>query len=65
MSENPIGEVIEALPNVQYRVMIDGKEYRCYLAGKMKLHKIKVLVGDKVEVKVEDIGNIHRIVRRK
>lgn len=36
----------------------------CYLAGKMRMYRIKVLVGDKVEVLLDPYGGKGRIVRR-
>ena len=46
------GVVTEALPNTMFRVKLNDsdKELIAYLAGKMRLHRIRVLVGDKVEV---------------
>lgn len=59
------GEVIEALPNTMFRVEFpDGKIIIAYLAGKMRLHRIKVLVGDKVFVKIDPYGGRGRIVKR-
>lgn len=59
------GVVDEALPNTLFRVSIDGGEQvLCYLAGKMRLHRIKVLVGDKVLVKLDPYGGKARITRR-
>ncbi|MEK9161627.1 MAG: translation initiation factor IF-1, partial [Patescibacteria group bacterium] len=44
-----MGLVIEALPNATFRVrMDDASEIIAYLSGKMRLNRIKVLVGDKV-----------------
>jgi translation initiation factor IF-1 len=45
-------EVIEALPNTEYivRSLEDGTICRCILAGKMKFHRIRVMLGDKVRV---------------
>lgn len=60
------GTVIEALPNAMFRVVLDNeKEIIAYLSGKMRMHRIKVLIGDKVEM-VEDAygGKRNRIVRR-
>lgn len=59
------GTVIEALPNVMFRIIVDdGRNIIAYLSGKMRMHRIKVIIGDKVEM-VEDLqGNRHRIVRR-
>lgn len=59
------GTVEEALPNTLFRVTLDtGDATLAYLAGKMRLHRIKVLVGDKVIVKVDPYGGRGRIVRR-
>lgn len=62
-----IGEVQETLPNLTYRVTVEGKEYICYVSGKMKKNKIHVIVGDKVEVVLDPYGGkaTNRIVRRK
>jgi len=59
------GVVDEALPNTLFQVKIEGGErVLAYLAGKMRLHRIKVLVGDKVEVRLDPYGGRARIVRR-
>ena len=59
------GEIIEALPNTMFRVEFpDGKIIISYLAGKMRLHRIKVLVGDKVAVKIDPYGGKGRIIKR-
>jgi len=45
------GVVLEALPAATFRVQLeDGKEVLCHLAGKMRIHRIKILPGDKVVV---------------
>lgn len=57
--------VTEALPNVMFRVELEnGEEMIAYLAGKMRIHRIKVLVGDKVEVKLDPYGGKGRLVKR-
>ncbi len=60
------GTIAEALPNAMFRVTIEGHESPkvAYLAGKMRLHRIKVLVGDTVEVVMDPYGGKGRIVRR-
>ena len=59
------GTVDEALPNTLFRVTLDsGEQVLAYLAGKMRLHRIKVLVGDKVILQLEPYGGKARIVRR-
>lgn len=66
-NENTVpGVVTEALPNTLFRVKIDGasEETLAYLAGKMRMYRIKVLVGDKVELVVDPYGGKARIVKR-
>jgi translation initiation factor IF-1 len=59
------GVVTEALPNAQFRVNIgEGGEVLAYLAGRMRLHRIRVLVGDKVELVLDDYGGRGRITWR-
>ena len=65
------GEVTEALPSTLFRVNIessgassDGKEILAYLSGKMRMHRIKVLIGDHVEVVLDPYGGKGRIVKR-
>lgn len=61
-----VGTVTEALPNILFRILPeDGSaEFLAYLAGKMRMNKIRVLVGDRVEVEIEPYGGKGRIVRR-
>jgi translation initiation factor IF-1 len=60
-----VGTVTEALPNTLFRVACGGeKEILVYLSGKMRLHRIKVLVGDKVEVLLDPYGGKGRVVKR-
>lgn len=59
------GVVDEALPNTLFRVKLEGGEsVLAYLAGKMRLHRIKVLVGDKVALQLDPYGGRARIIRR-
>ncbi|OGG69587.1 translation initiation factor IF-1 [Candidatus Kaiserbacteria bacterium RIFCSPHIGHO2_12_FULL_53_13] len=59
------GVVDEALPNTLFRVKLaTGDIVLAYLAGKMRLHRIKVLVGDKVSVQLDPYGGRARITRR-
>jgi translation initiation factor IF-1 len=63
--ELAIGIITEALPNTQFRVKIgDAEPMLAYLAGKMRMHRIKVLVGDKVELILDEYGGKGRITRR-
>jgi translation initiation factor IF-1 len=59
------GIVEEALPNTLFRVKLEtGEIVLSYLAGKMRLHRIKVLVGDKVQLQLDPYGGRARITRR-
>lgn len=47
------GRVLEALPNASFKVLLDdGKEALGFLSGKMRLNRIKILIGDKVTVEM-------------
>jgi translation initiation factor IF-1 len=47
------GKVLESLPNTLFRVELpDGKIILCHLSGKMRMHFIKILPGDKVRVEM-------------
>ncbi len=67
-----MGIVTEALPNTLFRVDIrdtsnpeaEEKLVISYLAGKMRMHRIKVLVGDRVEVLLDPYGGKGRIIKR-
>jgi len=59
------GTVIEAMPNTLFRVLVgDNREVISYLSGKMRMHKIRVLVGDTVEILEDPYGGKARIVKR-
>jgi translation initiation factor IF-1 len=59
------GIVTEALPNTLFRIDIgEGKIILSYLSGKMRMHRIKVLVGDRVEVLLDYYGGKGRIIKR-
>lgn len=64
-NQTVVGTIIEALPNTLFRVDInDDKIIIAYLSGKMRMHRIKVLVGDKVEVLLDPYGGKGRIIKR-
>jgi len=47
------GKVIKALPSTHFRVKLDdGKEIIAHLSGKMRMFRIKVLLGDRVTVEI-------------
>jgi len=57
--------VTEALPNAFFRVKLeDGSEILTYLAGKMRMNRIRVLIGDKVRLELEPYGGKGRIIQR-
>ena len=48
-----IGKVLESLPNTLFKVEIeDGSVILCHLSGKMRMHFIKILPGDKVRLEM-------------
>ena len=64
-TEEALGTVTESLPNALFRVSLEGgEEVLAYLAGKMRLHRIRVLVGDRVSLILDPYGGRARIVRR-
>jgi len=47
------GTVIETLPNAMFRVELEnGHRVLAHISGKMRLHFIKILPGDKVTVEL-------------
>ncbi|HVB19957.1 MAG TPA: translation initiation factor IF-1 [Candidatus Paceibacterota bacterium] len=65
------GTVEEVLPNSLFRVRLsatqegeEGELVLAYLAGKMRLHRIRVLMGDQVDMVLDPYGGRARIVRR-
>lgn len=62
--ETKIGMVTEALPNAFFRVKLQEGELLAYLSGKMRLNRIKVIIGDSVEVVLDPYGGKGRIIRR-
>jgi len=47
------GTVEEALPNAMFRVKLDtGHEVLAHVSGKMRMHFIRILPGDKVRVEL-------------
>jgi translation initiation factor IF-1 len=70
--------VTEALPNAMFRVRMqnstktasdenlpaENSEMIAYLGGRMKFNRIKVLVGDRVDVLLDPYGGKGRIIKR-
>ena len=47
------GTIIEPLPNAMFRVMLDnGHKVLAHISGKMRMHFIRILPGDKVTVEM-------------
>ncbi|RJQ42652.1 MAG: translation initiation factor IF-1 [Gaiellales bacterium] len=47
------GEVVEALPNTMFKVELDnGHEVLAHISGKMRMHYIRILPGDRVKVEL-------------
>lgn len=47
------GTIIETLPNAMFRVELEnGQVILAYVSGKMRMHFIKILPGDKVTVEL-------------
>ena len=47
------GRVIEPLPNAMFRVELDnGHKILAHISGKMRMHFIRILVGDKVKLQL-------------
>ena len=47
------GTVLEPLPNAMFRVGLDnGHKILAHVSGKMRMHFIRILVGDKVKVQL-------------
>lgn len=47
------GEVVEALPNTMFKVELDnGHVVLAHISGKMRMHYIRILPGDRVKVEL-------------
>ena len=64
--DNTEGVVIGALPEAMFKVILKdtNEEVLAFLAGKMRMYRIKVLVGDKVAIELDPYGGKARIVKR-
>ena len=60
------GKVLEALGKSNFKVQLDsGHEILCHPSGKMRMHMINILPGDKVTVEMSPYDlERGRIVRR-
>jgi translation initiation factor IF-1 len=63
--EKVSGTVVEALPNTTFRVQLeDGSIVLAYLAGRMRIHYVKVMIGDRVALELSPDGARGRITYR-
>lgn len=48
------GRVNDVLPGNMYKVQVDDTSHEliCYLGGKLKQHKIRIITGDRVKIEV-------------
>ncbi|HIJ49763.1 MAG: translation initiation factor IF-1 [Nitrospinaceae bacterium] len=47
------GTILEPLPNAMFRVELDnGHKVLAHISGKMRMHFIRILSGDKVKVQL-------------
>lgn len=47
------GTVVEALPNAMFKVKLDtGHEVLAHISGKMRMHYIRILLGDRVRLEL-------------
>ena len=59
------GTVTEVLPNTLFRVELEsGSKIIAYLAGRLRLHHIRIITGDRVSVVLSPDGEKGRIVYR-
>jgi translation initiation factor IF-1 len=60
------GKVLETLPNAMFRVELDnGHKILAHISGKMRMHYIKILPGDRVMVQFSPYDlNKGRIIYR-
>ncbi|MDD3628346.1 MAG: translation initiation factor IF-1 [Actinomycetota bacterium] len=61
------GTILEALPNAMFKVELDnGHKVLAHISGKMRMHYIKILPGDRVKVEISPYDlNRGRIIFRK
>ena len=62
------GTVVEPLPNAMFRVELEnGHKVLAHISGKMRMHYIKILPGDKVKIELSpyDLGRGRIIFRER
>ena len=65
-SERIEGVVNESLPGLNFKInlVVENREILGHLAGRLKLHHIRIVPGDRVLVEMSPDGRRGRIVRR-
>lgn len=59
------GQITEVLPNALFRVKLEnGNDIIAHLAGKLRMHHIRVMAGDSVSLVLSPEGEKGRIVYR-
>lgn len=60
------GQVVEILPGNLYKIRSEETEFIAYLAGKMRFHHIRILLGDSVEIELDPYKGktTNRIIKR-
>jgi translation initiation factor IF-1 len=59
------GSVVEALPDALFKIELENEtQILAYLSGKMRMNRIRVMIGDRVEVEIDPYGGKGRIIRR-
>lgn len=54
------GTILEALPSTTFKVQIEnGMEILCNIAGKLRMHYIKLIPGDRVKVEMSPYDLTH------
>jgi translation initiation factor IF-1 len=61
------GDIVDVMPNATFKVKIEtGHIVLAYIAGKMRKHEIRILMGDRVEIELSPYDLTRgRITRRK
>ena len=62
------GTIVESLPNAMFRVELDnGHKVLAHISGKMRMHYIRILPGDKVTVELTpyDLSRARIVFRAK
>ena len=63
-----LGEIVDTLPNATFRVRLEnGHEVLGHISGKMRMHYIRILPGDKVTVELTpyDLSRARIVFRAK